>query len=313
MPVESVPPNFRCNCDGPSAERTREFAYDERGNMILDSPATYTYDQAGSRLVEFDGPVREHVWSYDGDGKRLHDSLDGRQRPGGGRQHTETDFLWDPNFRLPMMIHSRADRSGDIDEADLLYGNGIISSTTDGAEVFTHPDGIGSISGLTQSDGTPVSRTSYEPFGEFRSLDQLGGAGSTRFAFAGEYEEQALGSYHLRARQYDPTVGRFISPDPIMRELATGPYGYSANRPLVFRDPSGEAWKAGLDWGLEVWGAIGTIGACVGGAAAVATEPVTAAAYYSGGNPIVTTGVAIATVVPSCAVGAAVFQNSIKY
>ncbi len=47
---------------------------------------------------------------------------------------------------------------------------------------------------------------------------------------------------HLNAREYDPTLGRFISVDPVMD--LTDPqqwhaYAYSHNSPVTFSDPSG--------------------------------------------------------------------------
>ena len=60
--------------------------------------------------------------------------------------------------------------------------------------------------------------------------------------YAGEYDEPASGLFDLRARQYDPAVGRFLSEDPVSPAL-TDPYGsayaYASDQPTVFTDPSG--------------------------------------------------------------------------
>jgi uncharacterized protein RhaS with RHS repeats len=42
----------------------------------------------------------------------------------------------------------------------------------------------------------------------------------------------------LRARYYDPGIGRFISKDPITFSLAN--YNYSRNNPARYVDPSGK-------------------------------------------------------------------------
>jgi len=56
------------------------------------------------------------------------------------------------------------------------------------------------------------------------------------------------GLTHLSAREYDPTLGRFISVDPIM-DLADpqqwNAYAYSNNNPTNFSDPSGLALTPG--------------------------------------------------------------------
>jgi RHS repeat-associated protein len=58
--------------------------------------------------------------------------------------------------------------------------------------------------------------------------------------FTAEYNDPT-GLYHLRARLYDPTVGRFLSKDPVRspngaRSLSL--YPYVANRPTTLIDPS---------------------------------------------------------------------------
>ncbi|MBC7228457.1 MAG: RHS repeat-associated core domain-containing protein [Thermoflexales bacterium] len=60
-----------------------------------------------------------------------------------------------------------------------------------------------------------------------------------------------MGLYDYRARYYDPALGRFISPDPIVPEpgnpQALNRYGYVNNNPLRYTDPSGHALTCG--WG----------------------------------------------------------------
>jgi RHS repeat-associated protein len=47
---------------------------------------------------------------------------------------------------------------------------------------------------------------------------------------------------HLGARLYDPVIGRFLSPDPLMLKLTastSNPYAFADNDPINFSDPSG--------------------------------------------------------------------------
>jgi RHS repeat-associated protein len=50
--------------------------------------------------------------------------------------------------------------------------------------------------------------------------------------------------YYLRARYYDPLIGRFISKDPVKGSLtlpqSQNPYAYALNNPVNLSDPSGE-------------------------------------------------------------------------
>ena len=98
------------------------------------------------------------------------------------------------------------------------------------------------------------------------------------FKFVGQYGvmTEPNGFYYMRARYYDPKVGRFISEDPI--GFAGGDvnqYGYVGNQPVNGIDPMGLAQPRGF-WTGGGAGGIGeligrTLGATVvGGAGSVA-------------------------------------------
>ena len=68
-----------------------------------------------------------------------------------------------------------------------------------------------------------------------------GGAPANPFGFAGQYQDPT-GLYFMRARMYDPTTGRFISPDPLASRLTEPRVAscvYARNNPTRFVDPSG--------------------------------------------------------------------------
>jgi hypothetical protein len=47
----------------------------------------------------------------------------------------------------------------------------------------------------------------------------------------------------MNGRMYDPTIGRFLSPDPVLQfpnyTQGLNPYSYALNNPLRFVDPDG--------------------------------------------------------------------------
>jgi RHS repeat-associated protein len=60
--------------------------------------------------------------------------------------------------------------------------------------------------------------------------------------FTGELFDTVTGLYHFRARQYDPTAGRFLQTDPIAPssfDPYVASYVYVNNRPSLFVDPTG--------------------------------------------------------------------------
>ncbi|MER2490286.1 RHS repeat domain-containing protein, partial [Catenovulum sediminis] len=51
------------------------------------------------------------------------------------------------------------------------------------------------------------------------------------------------GFIHMQGRVYDPVIGRFLSPDPIVQapyfSQSWNSYSYAWNNPLLYTDPSG--------------------------------------------------------------------------
>jgi RHS repeat-associated protein len=103
-------------------------------------------------------------------------------------------------------------------------------------------DGLGSSANLTSSSGSTQWTWSYEPFGSVRTETKASGNQPENFMkFTGEYLDPT-GFYHLRARHYDPAVGRFLRPDPVdsgVGAALVSAYAYSECRPTVLSDPSG--------------------------------------------------------------------------
>ena len=87
----------------------------------------------------------------------------------------------------------------------------------------------------------------YEPFGNPRLA---AGQDTTPYAFTGEWTDGA-GLVHLRARYYQPEVGRFFQVDPwrgdLDRPQSLSPYAYVGNNPLTLSDPSGRCYPP-LQW-----------------------------------------------------------------
>lgn len=96
---------------------------------------------------------------------------------------------------------------------------------------------------LTNVNGDIVKQYDYDPFGNIRSSS---GTSNTNYEFQSQQLDPESSMYFLRARYYDPTIGRFISKDPIkgslMNPQTQNPYAYAANNPINLHDPSGEAW-----------------------------------------------------------------------
>ena len=93
---------------------------------------------------------------------------------------------------------------------------------------------------LTDEDGAVVKSYTYDAFGVEQNIDD---ADTNAFRYCGEYFDSETGTIYLRARYYDPTIGRFISRDSyagkISDPLSLNRYTYCNNNPVIFIDPSG--------------------------------------------------------------------------
>jgi RHS repeat-associated protein len=81
-----------------------------------------------------------------------------------------------------------------------------------------------------------VNRYRYDPWGapELKSETK-----PNPFQAMGRHFEPHGGLYQVRARWYDPHLGRFLSQDPIGLAGGINPYAYANNSPTNLRNPSG--------------------------------------------------------------------------
>ena len=91
-----------------------------------------------------------------------------------------------------------------------------------------------------------ANSTTDTPFGSFyegQCIETL----ANPWKFTGQWQDVEIDQYHLRARQYDPTMMRFTSRDPVKgkyREpLTLHKYLYCLNDPINLVDPDGETAK----------------------------------------------------------------------
>jgi RHS repeat-associated protein len=96
---------------------------------------------------------------------------------------------------------------------------------------------------LIGNAGNIVNRYTYTPFGEMFT-SECSEPISNPFKFTGQWYDSEIDQYYLRARMYDPYLGRFTSLDPIrgrfVEPLTLHKYLYCNNDPINNTDPSGE-------------------------------------------------------------------------
>ena len=130
----------------------------------------------------------------------------------------------------------------------LTNPNGQIIAQHDGdyeaKRYFYLRERLGSVRQVIDMYGSVERNYTYSPFGQLLESGTAEGAPSNPFMFTGQWYDDEISQYFLRARMYDPVLMRFTARDPV-RGKFTEPmtlhvYLYCLNDPINHIDPTGE-------------------------------------------------------------------------
>jgi RHS repeat-associated protein len=126
-----------------------------------------------------------------------------------------------------------------------IHGLGLMAMVTPSGQVYCyHFNAIGSTIAMTDQSQAIVNKYAYDPFGNIANQEENLPQPPQPFKFVGQFGvmTEPNGFYYMRARYYDPDVGRFISEDPI--GFSGGDenlYTYVGGNPVMGVDPWGKA------------------------------------------------------------------------
>jgi RHS repeat-associated protein len=171
----------------------------------------------------------------------------------------DDDYVWDAGARLPVVLQDVRDpSSGSTTTTTYLYGLGLIAQTESGSgnTHFYLANGLGSTTELVESDGDVANTYTYDVWGALRSSS---GSVGNQFDFTGEQADHTAnrGLVYLRARFYDPALGRFLSRDPLP---IGNRYAYAGGNPVNATDPSGHCFEPASAGAFSAASAAGTAG-----------------------------------------------------
>ena len=121
-----------------------------------------------------------------------------------------------------------------------IYGNGLLYriKSSDNSIQYYHYDSRGSTIAITDQNQNITHKYSYDAFGKVTNLTEPESEFNP-YRYIGKfgvmYESPSL--YFMRARYYNPEIGRFISEDPVWD---VNLFSYTNNNPLIYNDPNGE-------------------------------------------------------------------------
>ena len=222
------------NCS--SSPAVINISYDVQGNLLQKTGTTggtYTFD-FGNRLrtvVAPSAPTQTYNYRYDADGRRVRHDV-----AGGSLKYSyyakDGRVLWqrdEPNAKRISNIYLAGSLIAE-------YVRPIGAGTT--AISYLHTDALGSPIAKTNSSGTVIETSEYEPYG-----DLLNRPNDDRAGYTGHVMDAASGLTYMQQRYYDPQIGRFLSVDPVTADAVIGTnfnrYWYANNNPNNFSDPDG--------------------------------------------------------------------------
>jgi RHS repeat-associated protein len=147
----------------------------------------------------------------------------------------------------------------------------IVGSVTEEFFEYAHRDHLGSIEVVTDDNGNVLDNLAFESFGSRKTKDWTANISSTELnalldldwdhtrkarGFTDHEHLDRTGFIHMNGRVYDPVLGRFLSPDPIVQLPAFSQswnrYSYVSNAPTSLTDPSGYVFECSGDcWNFD--------------------------------------------------------------
>ncbi|MFE6551730.1 RHS repeat-associated core domain-containing protein [Streptomyces sp. NPDC057746] len=220
------------DCNAPE----RSYGYDDMGN---------TKQRPGTTA----GHNQDLTWSPDGKLTTL--TEDGRS----------TDYIYGADGSL--LIRATQDgerilyagatelhlRTNGTSWAQRYYANGDVTAATRSNETGSNKltylagDHHGTSSLAVSSDTTQTfTKRHTTPFGEGRGTSIGPGPWPDDKGFLGKTRDTTTGLTHVGAREYDPSIGQFLSVDPVLDvsdAQSLNGYSYADNSPVTSSDPTG--------------------------------------------------------------------------
>lgn len=259
-----------------AGSQTNVFHYDEsKTYLIACDEWEYEYDQNGYTSTKISKSTGEkHFFEYNSYGQ----VSQFKKENSNGTELIRVNYVFDALGRRTSKIITRSDDADHPDTIHYIYHkDNILLEYSEDFQYWRkyiyldHVDGIlgfienekayyyltdhqGSVTHLLDEEGQVLRKYTYNVFGNFTE-DSQPDAPPNRFTFnAREWDEESQ-TYYYRNRNYDPSSGRFLQPDPYPGEhekplTIVNKYCFAVNNPIKYIDPYGlfilEAIVAGI-------------------------------------------------------------------
>ena len=179
-------------------------------------------------------------FTYDAEGLRTSKTVNGEK----------TVFVWDGDEIVMELSDSGKVQKRYIRGNDLVYADkGEYNASGEASEKeYYVKNPHGDVVQLTDDSGKVIKTYEYDSFGNEVNPDRKD---ENPFRYCGEYYDKETDTIYLRARYYQPYLGRFLTKDTYTGDeedsLSLHLYSYCGNDGVNRVDPSGNIWETIFD------------------------------------------------------------------
>ena len=202
------------------------YRYDKQGNILEEQGKTekrrYEYNPFGEQ-TEVIGDNFRYENFYDGEFLRAGTAVNGKA----------SRFIY---YNGELQAETEEDQAV---STRYILGYGVAGSerkNDTGIHTY-HLDEQNSTAYITGEHGQIENFYEYDAFGVIRQKSE---EIKSKILYTGQQYDQETEQYYLRARYYNPVIGRFLQED-VYRGDGLNLYAYCGNNPVVYYDPSGYA------------------------------------------------------------------------
>src|SRR5262245_781329 len=166
----------------------------------------YKHNAFGERVSRIEGAATTH-FHYDQDGRLIAES--------DGTGAVIREYLWLGDKPLSLIV-------GPVSSATLY---------------FVHADHLERVQKITETAQAIVWDGQFTPYGRTHAIT---GTIQNPLRFPGQWADPAASYFYNYMRDYDPTLGRYLSVDPVRTSGARNRFGYADANPQSLIDVNGQ-------------------------------------------------------------------------